>query len=461
MSLVFRRTPSTLSFWLLGALFLGLWLLGGASRPDVPAQAFVRAMAWVVLAIAILKGLVPAPRSWSFPLKFLAAVGLVLSAQLLPLPPAVWMELPGRDVIEGAASAIGEGQPWRPLSMSPYATINALSALIIPLVVLILAARLDRALQWRMATIILGAVGASALLGVTEFAGVAFDYPLINDIGGLMSANFANRNHFALFLAIGCALLPTLLFRRNPSWPMLGAGVGLLVVLILAVLSSGSRAGTALVLIATVIGLLLVKSDLVSKSRHIPRGTTLTIVVGSVALLAGAVWLSFSLGRAAAIDRAFAMEAGADLRTQALPVVLGMAARYFPAGTGYGTFDPVYRISEPDALLNPLYFNHAHNDWLEVLLDGGILGLALILVAVVWLAIRSYRVWFGQAHDGDRLAKLGSAVLLLICLASLVDYPARTPLVMAVAALAAFWLASSGGTTGRKDAAVGAIDAGG
>lgn len=450
--------PANLSFWLLCALLIGVWLLGGASRPDVPAQALVRAMAWAMLAIAIFKGLVSVPRMWPFPLTLVAVMGLILCVQLLPLPPSMWTALPGRAVLEGAASAMGANQPWRPLSMSPPATVNALSALIIPFVVLVLAARLNRPLQWRMVTLMLLAVVASAVLGVVELAGTNFDYPLINDVAGLMSANFANRNHFALFLALGCVLLPAWLLRRDPSWPMLCAGAGTLALLILAVLSSGSRAGTALALLATSIGLLLVKDELVGMSRRMPRGAGIAIVAGLVVMLAGSVWLSFSLGRAVALDRAFAMEAGEDLRTQALPVVLAMIARYFPAGTGYGTFDPVYRISEPDALLNPLYFNHAHNDWLEAILDGGILGLALVLVAVVWLGIRSGRVWLGKAPEGDRLARLGSAVLLLICLASLADYPARTPLVMAVAAMAALWLAPARGRSRSGWSAPRAID---
>ena len=113
---------------------------------------------------------------------------------------------------------------------------------------------------------------------------------------------------------------------------------------------------------------------------------------------------------------------------------------YFPAGSGFGGFDTIFRVHEPYALLKPTYFNHAHNDWLEILLDGGLPAALLLVVALGWWLRASIRVWRASADSNMLLGRAGSAALLLILIASAVDYPARTPMMMAMIVLASLWL---------------------
>ncbi|MFI2901517.1 O-antigen ligase family protein, partial [Klebsiella aerogenes] len=91
------------------------------------------------------------------------------------------------------------------------------------------------------------------------------------------------------------------------------------------------------------------------------------------------------------------LDAGADVRVHALPSVLAMIRIYFPAGSGFGGFDTIFRVHEPYALLKPTYFNHAHNDWLEILLDGGLPAALLLVVALGWWLRASIRVWRASA----------------------------------------------------------------
>ena len=116
-----------------------------------------------------------------------------------------------------------------------------------------------------------------------------------------------------------------------------------------------------------------------------------------------------------------------------------MTQYYLPLGTGMGTFDPVYRIHEPDNLLAVRYFNHAHNDPVEWILEGGIPAAMLLLAAVAWWLLKSVRAWRSPSPDKS-LARVGSGILLLVLVASVTDYPARTPMIMAVAVIAAVWL---------------------
>ena len=53
-------------------------------------------------------------------------------------------------------------------------------------------------------------------------------------------------------------------------------------------------------------------------------------------------------------------------KVRALPTIERLIAAYAPWGSGLGTFEQVFKLHEPDALLSPSYLNHAHNDWLEL-----------------------------------------------------------------------------------------------
>lgn len=81
-----------------------------------------------------------------------------------------------------------------------------------------------------------------------------------------------------------------------------------------------------------------------------------------------------------------------------------LAGEYPLWGTGYGTFlytEPLTRTSPAQV---GLVYDHAHNDYLEVLLEGGFIGLVLALAAlglVFWLG---YRAW--NRHQGSRAAGL-------------------------------------------------------
>jgi len=446
---------SELPFWILAAFLWVLWIAGGSARADAIGQAVVRLAAWTFLAVVILAGI---PVAWRKVRSVGILVGLAILLvviQLIPLPPAIWTALPSRELLLAAADLTGQPQLWRPLSISPGATANALSSLIVPVVTLVLAASLTGDHHQRIAALLLGLVFGGCLVGLLQFSGARFDNPLINEIKGFVAGNFANRNHLALFVAIGIVLTSVWGFGAVPRkrWRPLLA-LALLPFFVLIILATGSRSGLILGLVAMVCSLLIGRHGALRELQRLTRRTTIGLFAGFAGAIAAAVFLAVRFGRAEAIER-LSLEATEDLRLQALPVVADMAGRYFPAGSGFGTFDPAYRIAEPDLLLRPLYFNHAHNDWLEVALDGGFAGVVMLLAASIWWLLASLRVWRGRG--GDRyLARAGSAIVLLVMIASITDYPARTPMIMAVLVLAASWLAgitvSSEGATIRERA---------
>lgn len=433
----------TMPLMLVIAMAVLLWIAGGASQGDVMGQVVVRAGAWTILLMAVLFG--PRPDlAGARPvlLIIIAAIALPL-VQLVPLPPAWWQALPGRDIL----LVPGEAVPWRPWTMTPGATRNALASLVVPVAMFVLLVQADqRADRW-IPAILLAMVSAAMLLGLLQFSGAGFNSPLLNDTPGATSAIFANRNHFALFLAIGCMIAPVWAFadREALHWRGPVAG-GLMLLFVLTILATGSRSGILLGALALLISLALVGSRLRRRLRRAPRWVFPVLVGTALSVIIGIAALSFASDRADSIDRLLTLNAAEDMRSRALPTVLAMIAAYFPFGSGFGGFDPLFRIHEPVDLLKLTYFNQAHNDYFGIALDGGIAGLVVLGAAMLWWLIATVRLW--RAADGDSvfLARLGSAIVLLVLIASITDYPARTPTIMALLVIAGIWISKAKNT---------------
>ena len=96
------------------------------------------------------------------------------------------------------------------------------------------------------------------------------------------------------------------------------------------------------------------------------------------------------------------------------------------------------------------YFNHAHNDFAEWILTGGVPAVLLLLWAVfmagvAFLALLRRR----NAAVGDPdystqiLGRTGFAVVAMLALASVTDYPLRVPSLLLYATVAAVWCSNA------------------
>jgi len=433
------RFSPDLSFVLLAVLFVILWLAGGASREDVAGQIVVRAASWIAIVIAVLFARRPRIEEARAATLVLLAAILLCIAQLIPLPPGVWRALPGRAAFTDPL--ISPPDLWRPLSLVPGATVNALFSLATPLAVLVLATGVREGQRLWIPIVILAVIGFALLIGLLQFTGAQITNPLVNGGAGQVDGLFANRNHYALFLAVGLLIAPVWgVGAGSVSHVRAPIALGLVLLLVLTILASGSRAGMVLGGIALVLGLTIARRGVKSALHRYPRWTLSAIGVGIAALIAIFVLASVAADRAVSLDRLVELDTGEDMRSRGLPIVLAIIHTYFPVGSGLGSFDPIFRINEPFSLLKPTYFNHAHNDFLEIVLTAGLSGLLLLGAAIGWWLWRSISAW----RTDSVLPKLGSATLLLILLASIVDYPARTPVIMAMATIAAIWLGGAG-----------------
>jgi O-antigen ligase len=117
-----------------------------------------------------------------------------------------------------------------------------------------------------------------------------------------------------------------------------------------------------------------------------------------------------------------------DYRSEIRQVTTRAAADYFPVGSGFGTFRQVYEMHETPATMISAFVNHAHNDWLELWLEGGLPAAALMACLVVLFVTQTARVWNPRgAYAESVLPRAASVVALVLLLHSLVEFPLRMP----------------------------------
>jgi O-antigen ligase len=117
------------------------------------------------------------------------------------------------------------------------------------------------------------------------------------------------------------------------------------------------------------------------------------------------------------------------------------AIAFMPLGSGLGTFAFVYALFEqPEDALGNIYANHAHNEIVQVWLETGLMGIALMGAFGFWFVTRSVRIWrgtpVGMRDIDSSLARAGTLITALVIAHSLVDDPLHTGGMMAIFAFA-------------------------
>lgn len=470
-------TGDRAQFVALTAMVVAAFLLGGGARYDIVSLVVLRPLSVLLAGYALYiyltnSHLKNSDRRLSTPLLCLLALGGWILVQMIPLPPFIWQNLPGRGIVAEIDAMRGAPDTWRPLTLSPSRTINSLFAMFVPLGVLLLVGVIKQKYVDWLLLILVGLGFASALVAMGQVLGPVdgplYFYRITN--AGLPVGLFANRNHHAVFLA---SLVPLVAYivmcderlkiRMTPRLAILLVALLFMVVL---TFMTGSRAGSLLIAGAVVVLLLFaaqrlrIKPEprkialrkgvagksgalrLVGLARYVTtlRRYAIPITVVIAVLIVG---LTLQLSDSEAIARLNENDTNAEVRFKTLPYVADMAWAYLPFGSGFGSFEFVYKIIEPDALLTPSYFNQAHNDFLQIIIEGGIPALAILAVFLWWLAklavpaaTAAWQVQ-GKTPNAERIWQLAAVLLaIVICLlGSIADYPIRTPLMMSYVAL--------------------------
>lgn len=440
--------PGNATFWLAGLTIadVGLALaLGGGTLQGLWSDALVQLCCLPLLGLAISRlwlNSFTARTRW--PLALIGGIVLLPLLQLVPLPATIWTSLPGRAPFASAYHAAGMPLPWAPLSLDPGATwfslLSVLPAISVFLAVLFLNMRVRRILS----LVVLGFAFASVLLGLTQLAGGPtsplrfYDPTNADDSVGF----FANRNHYAALLATAIPLLAAWAVGLALGWHAKRALGLILLLLAYAVLLLGlgmahSRSGLILAFVGGLASIALAWGSGVSGVDRAARMKPVLFLI--CANLFGLV-LAFQFGFIGVANRLESDSVLEDLRKPIAEVTAHAIEANLPMGVGFGAFEPIYQMFEPTAVTIPPYVNHAHDDWLEVALDGGLPAVALMLAFLLWYARASVLVWRQPARGGravDRaLARAAPIVIGLLLFHSALDYPLRTTSLMVVFAFA-------------------------
>jgi O-antigen ligase len=367
-----------------------------------------------------------------------------MTAQLIPLPPGIWAGLPGHARFLGSDAVAGLGPVWRPISLAPDLTLAALISLSVPLAMTVGCAALSAEQCRRLLRYVLAGVAVSAVIGVVQLVGGGREalYPYrVTNFGSAVGL-FANRNHQAVLLAMAwpmAALWASLPAARGGMLAKRGIALALAIFLLPMILATGSRGGIVLGVGGILMGVVLCRP---LSGASVGKRQRALIVAGALGAAFVVLTAAVLLSRDEALQRLVGVTPDEESRLQFIPVLVRMAADFFPVGAGFGGFDPLFRAYEPLALLKPTYFNHAHNDVLETLIAGGLPAALLMAVLALWFVRRAVAlVRPAQRGATVAFARLGATIIALLCLSSLVDYPLRTPLFAALACLAWCWLA--------------------
>lgn len=429
------------------------FLLGGGARGDISSLLLLRPVAAILLALGLALASRDLLRTVRVPALLLAAAIGYAALQLVPLPPGIWQALPGREIAAQSYAALGMQPGWLPATIAPFAGWNTLLSFLVPAAALVLAAAAGP--NWRSAavSVVVGATALTFLLSVLQLvstgAAVLYFYQITNadQAVGL----FANRNHNAMFLAVSLPLLAlwTVQHRAFPKLP--GALLVLLLAASLAIVAliamMGSRGGLLLLGLTVpcaALTALLGAQHALGQRPGLRRRVKLSLVAALV-LAIGVVGLVSLAGKGTAIDRLLGEDVTADTRYSAVPTIRKLIDSYAPIGAGPGAFVQAYKAAEPDSLVIDTYLNHVHNDYLEIAVEYGWVGIAWIAAVLGSLAFACFtlwRKWHRHANsDPDFVAALAAAgVLAALVAASAADYPLRTPSLALLAALCAAWL---------------------
>lgn len=381
----------------LAGIGVALVVLIGALLRDVPVGRLGPALV-ILTALAAIGGpnLAAPPAPWLFLFRVLivllglGVVGYLLMDGRLALPaglprPAgilgVWLVWTALSI--GWAEDAVAGLRWT-------AFMAMMAGLAIAIAVICRDRRRARILLWAL----LGAFAVACLVAVAEVV-TGLHLPSFRagreNRGGLIGVGslFGNQNNFATFLSLSLpyfAVLP-IVFRdvRLRALGLAGAGVCLILVLL-----TGSKSGLASAGLVVLGLLLLVGTDRGSRGRLLVAGAIAALAVALVVpIVLGGGPISLDERTATKLDfgvliEQFESDTGSGaVRGTLLGDGLAIVADTDGLGVGAGNAEVRVRsLAEFPGVAN------LHNWWLEVLVNGGVVGFALYLAFFLTLLRR-------------------------------------------------------------------------
>jgi len=418
--------------------YLFLCLLLGGSAQGAWGNAILQILGIMIIAGFLLDGARP---SISGPVRTLAilfavAVLLVL-IQLIPLPPAIWTALPGRQFVAEGRAVLGLPLGWSSISLAPYETMATLLCLLPPVAIFLaihqaaakngpwLAAALTLA---TLAGIVLGLLQLSSG-NPTQSPWYLYEYSNF----GFATGFFANSNHMASLLLVALPFVAALgafaagsTKDRRKRYSLLAFSAGGAAVVMVGLALNGSLAGAGL-LLPVALATLLMTVRLGRRLQLVAVGAGAFAFLGFLALL-----FTQAGERIALTGASTSISTRQDIFAHSVEAVKSFA----PVGSGLGTYAKIYPLFEQPDSIDRTWVNHAHDDYMELAVETGLPGIILVVIFLLWWASALARMM--SAPNASLFAKAGAIGSAAILVHSFVDFPLRTS---AISSLFAFCLA--------------------
>ncbi|GGA71232.1 hypothetical protein GCM10011385_26380 [Nitratireductor aestuarii] len=332
---------------------------------------------------------------------FCGALLAVLLLQLVPLPSGLLSLFRDSLLLSGRQELGGAGPEF--ISLGLGRTLETFLYVAVLVILFLALLRLPGEQLHALLPFLLIGVGCNGIAALIQYS--ASSNVAISDLlpFTIRAGFFANRNHFASLLY---TTLPFLLYLLTFKGSRLWSAIAILLFL-LVLLAAGSRAGVLLGLAALVTSV----AFLASRSRLSIWGVVVVAAVLGV----------YALGTMALFEERDL--ADANRAAFASTTLTAIRDNWF-FGIGYGNFPLAYQIYEDPGLVRSYYVNHAHNDFLEVIFEGGLF--AALLLGVYGVLLLSQLMQVRHSH----FQKAAFLAILFVLIHCVVDYPLRT---MAVA----------------------------
>jgi hypothetical protein len=389
----------------------------GAARPRVAASSETR-----ILDSALL----------------IALAAIIL--QIAPVPRAVraWIT-PHADSVRSSLFLSGDGiSPIQPISLTPWTTAYALALVATAMIVFWTARQACGGGNTRFLVRVVAVVGLVAALAAIGQRSVSpeliYGRWLPRDAGARPFGPFVNRNHFAAWVIMAVPLVTGYLAAAVHAYrlpPYLAGQVAAMLrslrsaalwaavagaVMTLALVTSTSRSG----LVA--LGVSLVFGAWMGRERFTRRGWFIGLLaVAGMALFLGAY--------ANLTPLLWRLEETLLVGTGGRPLIwketLHVARDFWLTGTGLGSYQSAMSVYQRTD--RAVFFNQAHNQYLHLVAEGGLL-LAVPATLVVAAFARLFMVRLAQDTSPSAWIRIGGAsAVVAVCVQGLWETALRMP----------------------------------
>jgi len=377
-------------FALLAALVLALPLMMGNRTPlTLTSSGLVLVLGALAVAIAAFTGTrsgsaLPSPRTgWWI---FAAVLSAWVLLQLLPFEPLARMLGPYPDALWQGGSEPGQ---WSP---NPNATLRGWSVFVALMTVAWVTSALSRRHRDLLWLVVAASALFQALYGLTSHASgseTIFGIWPRNNVE-FVHGSFSNRNLFAGYLALTWPLVVAIWWRQSmpgikrlPFELRVAGSVISGAIIGAALLGSASRLGSAAGLAGMLVGLVLWTRF----RARLSRAAVWPMYLTAFGALVAATWYGLT-----PLAERLAVTSIEEGRFEVYGLMIGeLNPAWWLWGVGLGGFEAVFKQVQPGDMTG--WYDYAHNDLLQWLLEMGLVGAGLLATAAValWKSARLNR----------------------------------------------------------------------